>query len=174
MHLFNYDVMETFSALLTIFEVKPLVIGGFPLQKTSNPQLWWFLVSLNNRLFRRRSKKTSKLRVTGLSAGNSPVTGEFPAQMASNAEKNQFDDVIMRIAVLIWRHRNFFLEWWYEQRLLLRQWTFTWSQGHHLRGRCPRPCHVPQLRDDVKGTVHTGLVLNRASPSLKPASSHSD
>ena len=41
---------------------------------------------LLNRSFRRRSEKTSKLRVTGLCAGNSPVTGEFPAQMASNAE----------------------------------------------------------------------------------------
>ena len=41
---------------------------------------------LLNRLFRRRSKKASKLRVTGLCAGNSPGTGEFPAQMASNAE----------------------------------------------------------------------------------------
>ena len=41
---------------------------------------------LLNRLFRHRSKKTSKLRVTGLCAGNSPVTGEFPAQRASNAE----------------------------------------------------------------------------------------
>ena len=30
-------------------------------------------------------EKTSKLRVTGLCAGNSPVTGEFPVQMASNA-----------------------------------------------------------------------------------------
>ena len=39
---------------------------------------------LLNRLF--RSKKTSKLRVTGLCVGNSPGTGEFPAQMASNAE----------------------------------------------------------------------------------------
>ena len=39
-----------------------------------------------NRLFRHRSKKTSKLRVTGLCAGNSPEAGEFPAQMASNAE----------------------------------------------------------------------------------------
>ena len=39
-----------------------------------------------NRLFRRRSKKTSKLRVTGLCAGNSPGTSEFLAQMASNAE----------------------------------------------------------------------------------------
>ena len=41
---------------------------------------------LLNGLFRRRSKKTSKLRVTGLCAGNSPGTGEFPAQVASDAE----------------------------------------------------------------------------------------
>ena len=41
---------------------------------------------LFNRLFRSRSKKTSKHRVTGLCAWNSSVTGEFPAQMASNAE----------------------------------------------------------------------------------------
>ena len=41
---------------------------------------------LLNRLFRHRWKKTSKLRVTGLCAGNSLVTGEFPAQRASNAE----------------------------------------------------------------------------------------
>ena len=41
---------------------------------------------LLNRLFRRRSKKTSKHRVTGLCEGNSRVTGEFPAQKASNAE----------------------------------------------------------------------------------------
>ena len=32
------------------------------------------------------NKKTSKLRVTGLGEGNSPVTGEFPAQRASDAE----------------------------------------------------------------------------------------
>ena len=41
---------------------------------------------LLNHLFTRRSKKTSKLRVIGLCAGNSPEAGEFPAQMASNAE----------------------------------------------------------------------------------------
>ena len=38
-----------------------------------------------NRLFRRISKQAPKLRVTGLCAGNSPGTGEFPAQMAGNA-----------------------------------------------------------------------------------------
>ena len=41
---------------------------------------------LLNSLFGRRSKKTSKFRVTGLCEGNSPGTGEFPPQMASNAE----------------------------------------------------------------------------------------
>ena len=41
---------------------------------------------LPNRLFGRRSKKTSKFRVTGLCEGNSPVTGEFPAQSTSDAE----------------------------------------------------------------------------------------
>ena len=44
------------------------------------------LVCLLNCWSRRRSNKTSKLRVTGLRAGNSPVTGEFPAQKTSNAE----------------------------------------------------------------------------------------
>ena len=51
---------------------------------------------LLNRLFRGRSKKTSKLRVTGLCAGNSPLTGEFPAQRASNAEN----------VSIWWRHRD--------------------------------------------------------------------
>ena len=41
---------------------------------------------LLNRLFRRRSKKTSKIQVAGLCVGNSPVTGQFPAQVASYAE----------------------------------------------------------------------------------------
>ena len=41
---------------------------------------------LPNRLFRCRSKKTSKFRVTGLCEGNSPVAGEFPAQRTTNAE----------------------------------------------------------------------------------------
>ena len=50
---------------------------------------------LLNRLFRHRWKKTPKLRVTGLCEGNSPVTGEFPTQRASNAEN----------VSIWWRHR---------------------------------------------------------------------
>ena len=41
---------------------------------------------LQHRLFKYKSKKTSKHRVTGLYTGNSPVNGEFPARRASNAE----------------------------------------------------------------------------------------
>ena len=52
---------------------------------------------LLNQSFRRRSKKRAKLRVTGLCVGNSPGTGEFPAQMVSNAENVSFDDVIMQL-----------------------------------------------------------------------------
>ena len=40
---------------------------------------------LLNRLFRHKSKKTSRLRVIGFCAGNSPETGDFPAQRTSNA-----------------------------------------------------------------------------------------
>ena len=65
---------------------------------------------LLNPLFRRRLKKTSKLRASALCVGNSPVTSEFPAQMASNAEN----------VSIWWRHH----EWstspcWYITRSAL-------------------------------------------------------
>ena len=42
------------------------------------------------------TKETSKSALLALCEGNSPGTGEFPAPMTSNAEKNlPFDDVIM-------------------------------------------------------------------------------
>ena len=92
---------------------------------------------LLKRLFRCRSKKTSKLRVTGLCAGNSPATDEFPAQMASNAEnvsiwwrhhdtvttpdKNQ----VKRIALYILRN--------FANKSVLLQWisTYLWGWTHH-------------------------------------------
>ena len=68
---------------------------------------------LPNRLFRCRSKKISKLRVTGLCAGNSPLTGEFPAQRASNAEIawwRHHDDICMtryKVWGTWWLHLEF-------------------------------------------------------------------
>ena len=56
------------------------------------------LVCLLSRLFRCRSKKISKLCVTGLSGGNSPLTGEFPTQMPVTRKMFPFDDVIMKMS----------------------------------------------------------------------------
>ena len=50
---------------------------------------------LLNRLFRRRSKGTSKLRVTGLCAGNSPVPVNSPHKGPVTRKMFPFDDVIM-------------------------------------------------------------------------------
>ena len=89
------DSISTLKSILTIYILALLYILGWYM--TTH---YWDVImgamasqitSLNydcllNRSFRRRSKKTSKLRVTGLCAGNSPMTGEFPAQMDSNAE----------------------------------------------------------------------------------------
>ena len=51
---------------------------------------------LLNRLFRRRSKKTSKLRVTGLCVGNSPGPVNSPHKGPVTREMFPFDDVIMK------------------------------------------------------------------------------
>ena len=100
---------------------------------------------LLNRLFRHRSKKTQKLRVTGLCAGNSPVTGEFPAQMASRAEN----------VSIWWRHhalwspltasyREHFVDIW-----PVWQWHYTF---HFIQTPClahpyilPAHYHIPSL-----------------------------
>ena len=49
---------------------------------------------LLNRLFRRRSKKTSKPRVTGLCAGNSPGPVNSPHKGPATRKMVPFDDVI--------------------------------------------------------------------------------
>ena len=55
-------------------------------------------VGLLNHLFGRGSKKTSKLLVTGLCAGNSPVTGEFPHKGPVTRKKFRLDDAFMQAA----------------------------------------------------------------------------
>ena len=67
---------------------------------------------LLSRSFRRRSKKTSKLRVTGLCVGNSPGTGEFPAQRASNAEN----------VSIWWRHHDSCAAWPWYRLLITHPW----------------------------------------------------
>ena len=73
-------------------------------------------------LFKRISKKISKLRVTGLCEGNSPTTGGFPAQRASNAEN----------ASIWWRHHE--------------EDIFEFGMYHQCSGAAP----CPLVRDTCK------------------------
>ena len=75
-----------------------------------------------------RSKKTSKLRVTGLCVVNSPVTGEFTTQRTSNAEN----------VSIWWRH--------HESLLPLLQWH-PWSTFANY------PLHFPyHISTTINGT----------------------
>ena len=59
---------------------------------------------LHNRLLRRRSKKTSKLRVTGLCVGNSPGPVNSLHKRPVTRKMFPFDDVIMKP---LWNGRAF-------------------------------------------------------------------
>ena len=87
----NYDI-------LTIVKLLPEYFVTLLWRHNESDDVWnhQHLDCLLNCLFRRRPNKTPKLRVTGLCEGNSPVTGEFPAQRASDAE-NDF---------IWWRHHE--------------------------------------------------------------------
>ena len=76
---------------------------------------------LLNRLLRRRSKKTSKLRVTGLCEGNSVVTGEFPVQRAGNAEN----------VPIWWRHHDV--------------WHVVWVDVSYCQHKLPTSWHNTNL-----------------------------
>ena len=77
------------STVLSILHYNDVIMGMMASKITSLTILYSIVYS------RCRSKKTSKLRVTGLCEGTSPVTGEFPAQRASNVEN-----------VSIWWHHD--------------------------------------------------------------------
>ena len=106
---------------------------------------------LLNRSFRRRSKKTSKLRVTGLCAGNSPVTGEFPAQMASNAEnvsiwwryhEKRRTKLAMSARPLPFPDHADSVFWWvkWQTDTLFINWILPWQEGHGVSNHRQLDC----------------------------------
>ena len=80
---------------------------------------------LLNRFFRLRSKKTSKLRVTGLCTGSSPGTGEFPIQMASYAEN----------VSIWWRHHALYGLCSMESRIRTLVFTSNTTRNETKRGQ---------------------------------------
>ena len=101
-HVFNADKLLIYFTIKKFYSWLFQILWCYTFHKfrdlTQNVSLQWrhserdgvsnhrHLDGLPNRLFRRKAKKTSKLRVAGLCEGNSPVTGDFPAQRASDAE----------------------------------------------------------------------------------------
>ena len=63
----------------------------------------WRLYCFLSRLFRRRSKKTSKLHGTGLCEGYPPVIGGFPSKGPVTRKLFPIDDVIMPLCTLMAR-----------------------------------------------------------------------
>ena len=102
---------------------------------------------LLNRLFGRRSKKTSKLHVTGLCAGNSPGTGEFPAQKASNAEN----------VSIWWRHHGLTTE---HHRSALPKFDYNLESniGFFMRPVCDIVC-----RHRNSSTVHADFLTHNGA-----------
>ena len=80
----------------------------------SNHQPHHYLLS---RLFRRRSKKTSKLRVTGLFLRNSPFTGDFPAEIASNAEN---------VSIWWYHHVSIAITTNFQRKAVYHQWSWNY------------------------------------------------
>ena len=95
----------------------------------------WRLKSPALRLFRHSSKKASKLHVTGLCEGNSPVTGEFIAQRISDAEN----------VSVWWRHHD-------SKPLLLCSFSnYIIIVAGVMTTDSPKPVchHVPQHRTSI-------------------------
>ena len=94
---------------------------------------------LLNRLFRGRSKKTSKFRVTGLCVGNSPGPVNSPHKGPVTRKMLPFDDVIMRriwvvLCFVVVRHHTVMTLW--------RHTMETHSASPHLcKGNCLNKYH---------------------------------
>ena len=87
--------------------------------------------------------KTSKLPVAGLCEGNSPVTGEFPAQMASNAEN----------VYIWWRHYDCIphpvsiCNRWHTNRVLYQYKTRHNTRFHlDIDSLCRKPFNVMNIK----------------------------
>ena len=102
---------------------------------------------LLNCLFRRRSKKTSKLRVTGLCEGNALVTCGFPSQKASHAEN-----------VSMW-WRNRVMGFMYDNNLGL---LFCISQFYDNSSAWTKPIGNRQMNNQIKPQEAGDILLIRS------------
>ena len=95
---------------------------------------------LLNRLFRRRSKKTSKLRVTGLCVGNSPGPVNSPHKGPVTRKMFPFDDVIMHDVITgCWAALKRPVQYSIKSNILSWCPIRSLKLGHLTGQGCPRP-----------------------------------
>ena len=157
---------------MTCITPRVFVTTGYDYGSLPNPLQWCHneydgvsnyrrLYCLLSRLFRRGSKKTSKLHVTGLCAENSPVTGEFPAQRASNSEN----------VSIWWRHHGHQTTVPTNMHLSVKQIEGILPKGHCLP--CVSMAGRPFWQDTIEilGIWHARAISNH-SVSLTLRSTH--
>ena len=106
---------------------------------------------LLNRLFRGRSKKTSKLRVTGLCGGKPLVTDGFPSQRAMQLSRKMFpfDDVIS--CPTFW-----------ESRHLSGESQLKWHKSKHFLSLCFQRCFIERyVSMNYRYNIHRVNKANR-------------
>ena len=150
--VFTYHVMNRYACITVCNKVRPWVIYllmvSIECVCKSEPIVMMALVKI-----RHRSKKTSKLRVTGLCEGNSPAIGEFPAQRTSNAEIGSIFIMLRKIFIRLPRYCIY-----HDNCMLIR------FQGHETRNSLSRKRYVVSLpvlwrknwRQDIAGSHRSG------------------
>ena len=106
---------------------------------------------LPNRLFRRRSKNKSQLRVTGLCVGNSPGTGDFTAQMTSNAENVS---IWWRHHVSVWQHRV------HSHYNMSQNYTPTRNIRLYFAEKCKRNVHMNKKTHFISALCSKFIIMN--------------
>ena len=95
----------------------------------------------SNVFFQRRSKKTSKLRVTGLCEGNSPVTGQF--------RKKRFHLMTSSCVVVVrgWTRQQQEIKRVADITTFLRTNAFQWLEGGVYLARCDSHSTIVDIWD---------------------------
>ena len=102
---------------------------------------------------RRRSKKTPKLHVTGLCAGNSPVIGEFPHKGPVTRKMFPFDDVIMCNAFWMLAVSSLADDWQSEGITLYYDHKFSILQMHRIPLRLGTCINASVMNKDFLRTL---------------------
>ena len=106
---------------------------------------------LLNRLFRHRSKKTSKLRVTGLFVGKSPVKGEFPHKGRVTRKMFPFDDVTVFWLYSAWKESH---------RMTHKNYLIQFKNSSHISSIYENPCYVEAKFMEGKSNTQQLITYN--------------